>query len=70
MHEANIYNAIESGLSLFVSFLINFAVVGTFAHYHDQGFTDLNLLNADKALQQSFGNGSRIIWAIGLLAAG
>ena len=47
VHEANIYNAIESGISLFISFLINFAVVGTFAYYHDKGITDLNLRNAD-----------------------
>lgn len=70
--EANIYNAIESGISLFVSFLISFAVVGTFAYYHDHGgsVSDLNLRNADKALQQSFGSGARIIWGVGLLAAG
>jgi len=51
VNEANIYNAIESGISLFISFLISFAVVGTFAYYHDKGFTDLNLRNADKALE-------------------
>ena len=53
MKEANIYNAIESGISLFISFLISFAVVGTFAYYHDKGgdVSDLNLRNADKALE-------------------
>lgn len=35
--EANIYNAIESSVSLFLSFMISFAVVGTFAYYHDHG---------------------------------
>jgi natural resistance-associated macrophage protein len=35
--EANIYNAIESGISLMISFFISFAVVGTFAYYHDKG---------------------------------
>jgi natural resistance-associated macrophage protein len=51
--EANIYNAIESGISLFVSFLISFAVVGTFAYYHDKGGSveDLNLRNAGQALE-------------------
>lgn len=51
--EANIYNAIESTISLFVSFMISFAVVGTFAYYHDKGgdVSDLNLRNADKALE-------------------
>ena len=33
--EANIYNAVESGISLFVSFIINLAVVGTFAAWHN-----------------------------------
>ena len=47
VHEANIYNSVESGISLFVSFMINFAVVGTFAFYHEQGDMDLNLRNAD-----------------------
>ncbi len=70
--EANIYNAIESGISLFISFMISFAVVGTFAYYHDNGDPniDLNLKNADIALEKSFGKGARIIWAVGLLAAG
>lgn len=68
--EANFYNAIESAGSLFISFLINFAIIGTFAYYHDKGYTDLNLRNADIALQQAFGNGARIIWAVGLLSAG
>jgi NRAMP (natural resistance-associated macrophage protein)-like metal ion transporter len=47
VHEANVYNAIESSISLFISFLINFSVVGTFAYYNDKGFGDLNLRNAD-----------------------
>lgn len=50
VHESNVYNAIESGGSLFISFLINFAVVGTFAYYHDKGITDIDLRSADKAL--------------------
>jgi natural resistance-associated macrophage protein len=71
VHEANIYNAIESAVSLFISFLISFAVVGTFAFYHDSGLADdLNLRNADQALEKSFGSGAKIIWAVGLLAAG
>ena len=71
VHEANIYNAIESAISLFISFLISFAVVGTFAYYHDKGgMEELNLRNADIALKEAFGSGSRIIWGIGLLAAG
>lgn len=71
VYEANFYNAIESAISLFVSFLISFAVVGTFAYYHENGGSeDLDLRTADIALQESFGNAARIIWGIGLLAAG
>lgn len=50
VHEANVYNSIESGISLFISFLINFAVVATFAFYHNKGYDDLDLRNADIAL--------------------
>jgi NRAMP (natural resistance-associated macrophage protein)-like metal ion transporter len=47
VHEANIYNSYESAISLFVSFMINFSVVGTFAYYHDKGYDNLDLRNAD-----------------------
>jgi len=33
IHEANIYNLIESAMSLFVSFIISTAVIATFASY-------------------------------------
>ena len=33
INEANIYNSIESSISLFVSFLINTAIISTFASY-------------------------------------
>lgn len=55
---------------MFISFLINFAVVGTFAYYHNKGFDDLNLRNAEEALKETFGNFARVIWGVGLLAAG
>jgi natural resistance-associated macrophage protein len=73
IHEANVYNAVESGISLFISFLINFAVVGTFAFYFIQNpalAANLNLSNANIALEGSFGSGAKYIWAVGLLAAG
>lgn len=70
MREANFYNAIESGISLFISFLISFAVVGTFAYYHEKGVGELNLRNAHIALEEAFGDSAKIIWGIGLLAAG
>jgi hypothetical protein len=53
IHEANIYNAIESAISLFISVIINFAVIGTFAYWHINNISteeELNLRNADKAL--------------------
>jgi natural resistance-associated macrophage protein len=57
VREATIYNAIESGISLLISFFISFAVVGTFAYYHDKGGEkmDLNLRNAAVALEEAFG---------------
>ena len=33
VYEANIYNTIESGISLFISFVISTAVISTFASY-------------------------------------
>lgn len=49
--EANVYNAVESSISLFMSFLINLSVVGTFAYWHvNGGDEDLSLATADKAL--------------------
>ena len=69
--ESTIYNTIESAISLFVSFLINYAVIGTFAYWHIYDPTaELNLSNAATAFQTTFGDASKYIWAIGLLAAG
>jgi len=71
VRDANVYNSIESSISLFISFMINLSVVATFAHYHNtQTGVDLNLRNADKALEASFGGAAKYIWAVGLLAAG
>ena len=76
VNEANIYNTIESAISLFISFIINLSVIATFAayvikHHHagDPNY-ELDLLSASKALESGFGSGSKYIWAIGLLAAG
>ena len=71
--EANFYNAIESGMSLFISFFVNFAVVGTFAFWKVNNVDtteELNLRNADIALEGAFGTSAKYIWAVGLLAAG
>ena len=74
MQEANIYNNIESAFALFISFIINTAVISTFASYvaqkpGDQD-ADLDLLQASDALEAVFGEASKYIWALGLLAAG
>jgi Mn2+/Fe2+ NRAMP family transporter len=67
--EANMYFAIEAGLSLFVSFLINLAVISVFAHFEGEDDSVNGLESAGNALN-TFGNGSQYIWAVGLLAAG
>ena len=76
VNEANIYNNIESAISLFISFIINLAVIATFAEYvianghaGDPSY-DLDLGSAAVALEGAFGTFSKYIWAIGLLAAG
>lgn len=58
MHEATIYNNIESAISLFISFVISAAVIATFAAYVAlQGDKDvsLDLLSASAALESFFG---------------
>jgi natural resistance-associated macrophage protein len=73
VNEANIYNILESSISLFISFLISSAVIITFAAYKISNPTasqELDLLTASDALKESFGDSAKYIWAIGLLAAG
>ena len=36
LKESNFYNMIESSISLFVSFIINFTIICTFAYWHDK----------------------------------
>jgi len=76
VNEANIYNTIESSFSLFISFVINIAVISTFGayvinngHAGDLNY-DLDLLSASHALDGAFGSAAKYVWAIGLLAAG
>lgn len=73
VRDACIYNNIESACSLLVSFLISASVIATFAVYtkssqYDGGEVDLN--SASRALEKTFGENSKYIWAVGLLAAG
>ncbi|KAK7093057.1 metal transporter nramp1 homolog [Littorina saxatilis] len=67
--EANLYNAIESALALFVSFLVNLFVVAVFAAaFSDIKFATLRL--AGDWLYENYGLAMKIMWALGLLAAG
>ena len=45
-------------------------MVGTFAYYHNKGYDNLDLRSADIALEEVFGSAAKIVWGIGLLAAG
>ncbi|XP_054751455.2 natural resistance-associated macrophage protein 2-like [Lytechinus pictus] len=69
VRESNMYYSIESAIALFISFLINLFVVAVFAaaFYPSQ---DATLLNAGKLIHDKYGNVMKIIWGIGLLAAG
>jgi len=72
INQANIYNSIESAISLFISFLISTAIIATFAVYaiRNPDSEPLDLMSASDALAETFGDASKYIWAIGLLAAG
>lgn len=72
--EAHYYNAIESAISLLISFIISTAVISTFAVYVDTHpevrAAGLNLNKASGALSSKFGDTAKYIWAVGLLASG
>ena len=74
--EGNYYFAVEGAISLSLSFLINLCIVAVFAKgFHEDNTTDIDskhigLKNAGSVLGQRFGDIARIIWGIGLLAAG
>jgi NRAMP (natural resistance-associated macrophage protein)-like metal ion transporter len=71
LNEANIYNFYESLMSLVISFTISTSVIATFAVYKEKNANvELDLFSASEALAVAFGNSSKYIWAIGLLAAG
>jgi natural resistance-associated macrophage protein len=78
IRDAAIYNNIESAFSLFISFVISTFVISTFAVYittpdwlnRDPDNKNLDLNTASVALQTVFGDASKYIWALGLLAAG
>jgi NRAMP (natural resistance-associated macrophage protein)-like metal ion transporter len=84
--EANKYNAIESGISLFIAFLINASVVLVFAvAFFDKDCAEIDggphanvrgeckaigLADSGAALESTLSGSARYVWAIGLLAAG
>jgi natural resistance-associated macrophage protein len=71
VYESNFYNVVESGFSLFISFLISFAVIGTFASYAGvYNPEDITLQSAHIYLASSLGSSAKYVWGIGLLAAG
>jgi len=70
--EANFYNSFESGLALFVSFLVNMFVVSVFSasFYPAHKNGDIGLRTAGDKLEEKYGLVAKIVWGIGLLAAG
>jgi NRAMP (natural resistance-associated macrophage protein)-like metal ion transporter len=70
VQEANYYFTLEGAISLAVSFYINLTIVAVFAAGGDWKDHDVGLENAGDYLKYKFGSAARVIWAIGLLAAG
>lgn len=79
--EAIFYFTLEAAISLFVSFLINAAIVAVFAFAFfparrdcppgKQCTSEIGLSNAGSALASALGSGpAKTIWALGVLAAG
>ena len=70
--EGNFYFALESAISLLVSFFINLFIVAVFAKgfYGSDDASDIGLSNAGSSLESAFGKAAKYLWALGLLAAG
>uniref|UniRef100_A0A7S1C5G1 Natural resistance-associated macrophage protein n=1 Tax=Bicosoecida sp. CB-2014 TaxID=1486930 RepID=A0A7S1C5G1_9STRA len=79
--EAIFYFTLEAAISLFVSFLINMAIVAVFAQQFyparavcppgEQCTSQIGLSTAGSALSDALGStGAQTIWALGVLAAG
>nr|BCL66021.1 divalent metal transporter-related protein [Perna viridis] len=70
--EAIKYNSIESGIALFVSFVINLFVLAVFAEAFssDEYREKASLHNAGIWLNERYGIAVKIIWGIGILSAG
>ncbi|EDQ92574.1 uncharacterized protein MONBRDRAFT_905, partial [Monosiga brevicollis MX1] len=74
IREANKYSAIDSTISLLLSYVINVFIVGAFAEafYNNPDFDsdNIDLISSGEYLTQKYGSAMKYIWAIGLLAAG
>lgn len=69
--EANKYFAIESGMAIFVSFVLNLFVTSVSAKsFYKTESDNITLFNSDKFIYHEYGITMKIIWAIGLLSAG
>merc|ERR1712232_562728 len=70
--EAVFLFTIESTAAIFTSLLINVSVVAVFAKgfYGKPGSDDIGLENAGEYLSQAYGDTLKLIWALGLVAAG
>jgi Mn2+/Fe2+ NRAMP family transporter len=70
--EANLYNTIESSLSLLLSYFINMFVVCVFAagFFGTPDADSIGLREAGTVLGAKYGDAVMYIWAVGLLAAG
>ncbi|XP_064644350.1 uncharacterized protein LOC135498109 [Lineus longissimus] len=68
--EANMYYSIESAIALFVSFMINLFVVSVFAKAFSNKEEAASLAIAGEWINDSYGLAAKIIWGIGILAAG
>ncbi|XP_074644517.1 uncharacterized protein LOC141901274 [Tubulanus polymorphus] len=68
--EANKYYSIESAIALFVSFLINLFVVAVFAKAFSDRTDAATLRVAGEWINEKYGLAAKVIWGIGILAAG
>lgn len=72
VQESIMYNSIESAIALFVSFLVNLFVVSVFAAaFSDPIYADqASLRIAGNWLSENYGLAMKIVWGVGILAAG
>ena len=69
MKEFMMYYNLETIFTLFIAFLINVSVIGTFAVFQGKG-EEIDLENAGVSLTSLLGSLGTYVWAIGLLSSG